>query len=80
MTFGSRAAQASAHQNGAMLRCTPTPRSCKGLGEADSEVLAFAQRLMREVWEASDPAAIPRFHREDVIAIIEARRSATRTS
>jgi hypothetical protein len=37
------------------------------LGEADSEVLAFAQRLMREVWEASDPAAIPRFYREDVI-------------
>ena len=29
--------------------------------------LAFAQRLMREVWEPLDPDAVPRFYHRDVI-------------
>ena len=31
------------------------------------ETLAFAQRLMREVWEPLDAQAVPRFYHHDVI-------------
>ena len=31
------------------------------------ETLAFAQRLMREVWEPLDADAVPRFYHRDVI-------------
>jgi hypothetical protein len=31
------------------------------------EIEAFARSLMREVWEAFDPEAVPRFYHRDVI-------------